>query len=55
MYGWSQNECAAGDFFKPHGSKINIFANVYVLLVKSECTAGSKQMCGWGFLSIPGG
>ena len=50
MYGCVKMNVRLGVSFKPQGSKINIFATVYVLIVKSECTAGSKRMCGWGFL-----
>ena len=39
-----QNECARlGVSLNPMGLKSHIFANVYVLLVKSECTAGSNS------------
>ena len=34
---------AAGGLFISQGDKITIFANVYVLIAKSECTAGSNS------------
>ena len=50
-----QNECAAGGLFIAQGDKFNMFEIVYILLGKSEGTDGSKRMCGWGYLYIPGG
>ena len=55
MQGCVKTNVRLGGFSKPQGSKVNMFDIVYVLLAKSECTDGSKRMCGWGVIYSPGG